>query len=87
MPHAKQPEREPCVICGEDMNMVIETLECGHRYHSTVSSYVFSQALISVLIQLWIYDYARSVFFVCVMVLLHSRVQSNLDYPDSVGLG
>ena len=83
MPHAKQPEREPCGICGEDM----KTLECGHSYHSTVSSFVFLQALISILIQLWIYDYARSVFFVCVMVLLHSRVQSNLDYPDSVGLG
>ena len=74
MPHAKQPEREPCVICGKDMNMpmVIETLECGHSYHSTVSSFVFLQALISILIQLWIYECVCVCVCVCVMVLLHS---------------
>ena len=34
-------EEDPCVICHEDMNASIDivTLECGHRYHSPVSSF------------------------------------------------
>ena len=69
-------EEDPCVICHEDMNASIDivTLECGHRYHSPVSSFSLCRYYFPYHLSCG-YMTMNDDFFFCITVLMHSRVK------------